>query len=162
MLVGGIDGHRSDLSSMVMLKDNHIWSSGSITKAIQQTRSVSGFSLLIDVEVQTEQEADEAIEAGADIIMLDNMESQELLDVAKRLKERWVGKRRFLLETSGGIEEYNLRSRAMDRKSDMPKTLFSDKTSGPAIDIVSTSAVHQSVQHIDFSLKIQIPKRTQS
>jgi len=145
MLVGGIDGHRTDLSSMVMLKDNHIWSSGSITKAIQQTRSVSGFSLLIDVEVQSEQEADEAIEAGADIIMLDNMEGQELLDVAKRLKERWVGKRKFLLETSGGIEENNLRSRAVN-----------------PIDIVSTSAVHQGVQHVDFSLKIQIPKLTQS
>ena len=126
MLVGKIDGHRTDLSSMVMLKDNHIWSSGSITKAIQQTRSVSGFSLLIDVEVQSEQEADEAIEAGADIIMLDNMEGQELLDVAKRLKERWVGKRKFLLETSGGIEENNLRSRAVNRESDLTGIPFSD------------------------------------
>jgi len=141
MLVGGIDGHRTDLSSMVMLKDNHIWSSGSITKAIQQTRSVSGFSLLIDVEVQSESEADEAIAAGADIVMLDNIEGQMLLDVAQGLKERWAGKRKFLLETSGGIDESNLRSRAVN-----------------PIDILSTSAVHQSVQHIDFSLKIQKPK----
>lgn len=116
MLVGGIDGHRTDLSSMVMLKDNHIWSSGSITRAIQATRAVSGFSLLIDVEVQNEAEADEAIEAGADVIMLDNMEGQELLDVATRLKERWAGKKRFLLETSGGIELHNLASRAVNRK----------------------------------------------
>jgi nicotinate-nucleotide pyrophosphorylase (carboxylating) len=115
MLVGGIDGHRSDLSSMVMLKDNHIWSSGSITRAITQTRSISGFSLLIDVEVQTEAEADEAIEAGADIIMLDNMEGQTLLDVSTNLKQRWAGKRRFLLETSGGIDEHNLRERAINR-----------------------------------------------
>jgi len=143
MLVGGIDGHRTNLSSMVMLKDNHIWSSGSITKAIEQTRSVSGFTLLIDVEVQSEAEADEAIGAGADIVMLDNIEGQELLDVAKRLKERWSGKRKFLLETSGGIEEGNLTSRAVN-----------------PIDILSTSAVHQTVQHIDYSLKIQIPKNT--
>jgi len=142
MLVGGIDGHRTDLSSMVMLKDNHIWSSGSITKAIQQTRSVSGFSLLVDVEVQSETEADEAIAAGADIVMLDNIEGQELLDVAMRLKERWGGSKRFLLETSGGIEEANLRSRAVN-----------------PIDILSTSAVHQTVQHIDYSLKIQMPKK---
>jgi len=141
MLVGGIDGHRTDLSSMVMLKDNHIWSSGSITKAIEKTRSVSGFSLLIDVEVQSESEADEAIAAGADIVMLDNIEGQLLLDVAQRLKERWTGKRKFLIETSGGIEESNLRNRAVN-----------------PIDILSTSAVHQSVQHIDFSLKIQKPE----
>lgn len=117
MLVGGIDGHRTDLSSMVMLKDNHIWSCGSITRAIELTRKVSGFSLLIDVEVQNEAEADEAIEAGADVVMLDNMEGQELLDVAKRLKERWSGTRKFLLETSGGIEEHNLANRAVNRKS---------------------------------------------
>jgi len=141
MLVGGIDGHRTDLSSMVMLKDNHIWSSGSITKAIEQTRSVSGFSLLIDVEVRSESEADEAIAAGADVVMLDNIEGRVLLDLAQRLKERWGAKRKFLLETSGGIEEGNLRSRAVN-----------------PIDILSTSAVHQSVQHIDFSLKIQKPK----
>lgn len=116
MLVGGIDGHRTDLSSMVMLKDNHIWSCGSVKRAVELTRAVSGFSLLIDVEVQSEAEADEAIEAGADIIMLDNLEGQELLDVAKRLKDRWAGKRRFLLETSGGIEEHNLAERAVNRK----------------------------------------------
>lgn len=116
MLVGGIDGHRTDLSSMVMLKDNHIWSSGSITRAISQTRAISGFTLLLDVEVQTEAEADEAIEAGADVIMLDNMEGRELVDVAQRLKERWSGKRKFLLETSGGIEEHNLTERAVNRE----------------------------------------------
>ncbi|KAF5333632.1 hypothetical protein D9611_002565 [Ephemerocybe angulata] len=138
MLVGGIDPHRHDLSSMIMLKDNHIWSSGSITKAIEQARSVGGFSLLLDVEVRTEAEADEAIEAGADIIMLDNMEGQDLLNAARNLKERWGGKRKFLLESSGGITEENLQERAINE-----------------IDIFSTSAVHQSVPHIDYSLKIQ-------
>ena len=73
MLVGGIDPHRYDLSSMVMLKDNHIWSKGSITAAIQAARSVCGFSLRIDVEVRDEKEAIEAIKAGADVIMLDNV-----------------------------------------------------------------------------------------
>ncbi|KAF8320849.1 nicotinate-nucleotide diphosphorylase [Clavulina sp. PMI_390] len=141
MLVGGIDAHRHDLSSMVMLKDNHVWSTGSITKAITLTRQVSGFSLRIEVEVQNEAEADEAIEAGADIVMLDNIEGSELLDVAARLKKRWVGRRHFLLETSGGIEEHNLAQRAVN-----------------PLDILSTSAVHQGVPHIDFSLKIQIPK----
>jgi len=141
MLVGGIDTHRHDLSSMIMLKDNHIWSSGSITAAIRQARSVGGFSLLIDVEVRTEAEADEAIDAGADIIMLDNIEGYELLSVAQRLKEKWKGQRKFLFETSGNITEANLQERAIND-----------------IDILSTSVVHQSVQHIDFSLKIQMSK----
>ncbi|KAF8640086.1 hypothetical protein AX17_001326 [Amanita inopinata Kibby_2008] len=140
MLVGGIDPHRHDLSSMIMLKDNHVWSSGSITSAIQQARSVGGFSLLLDVEVQSEAEADEAIDAGADIIMLDNMQGEELVLVARRLKEKWKGKRNFLFETSGNITEGNLKERAINE-----------------VDIVSTSAVHQSVQHVDFSLKIQKP-----
>ncbi|KAF9491354.1 nicotinate-nucleotide diphosphorylase [Pleurotus eryngii] len=140
MLVGGIDPHRHDLSGMIMLKDNHIWSSGSITAAIRQARAVGGFTLLLDVEVRNEVEADEAIDAGADIIMLDNMEGDELVDVARRLREKWNGKRKFLFESSGNITELNLQERAINE-----------------IDILSTSAVHQSVQHIDFSLKIQMP-----
>lgn len=114
MLVGGIDTHRHDLSSMIMLKDNHIWSHGSITAAIQQARVVGGFSLLLDVEVQSEAEADEAIDAGADVVMLDNIEGNELLSVARRLKEKWSGKRKFLFETSGNITEANLQERAIN------------------------------------------------
>jgi nicotinate-nucleotide pyrophosphorylase (carboxylating) len=141
MIVGGIDPHRHDLSSMIMLKDNHIWSAGSITAAIQEARSVGGFSILLDVEVGSEAEANEAIDAGADIVMLDNIEGEELVSVARKLKETWAGKRKFLLESSGNITENNLQERAINE-----------------IDILSTSAVHQSVQHIDFSLKIQVPK----
>lgn len=114
MLVGGIDTHRHDLSSMIMLKDNHIWSHGSITAAIQQARAVGGFSLLLDVEVQSEAEADEAIDAGADVVMLDNIGGNELLSVARRLKEKWSGKRKFLFETSGNITEANLQERAIN------------------------------------------------
>lgn len=137
MLVGGIDPHRHDLSSMIMLKDNHIWSSGSrnlfyffpfkknssaligsITAAIQQARQVGGFSLLLDVEVGSETEADEAIEAGADVIMLDNMEGNELVSVARTLKDKWRGQRKFLFESSGNITEANLRERAINGKLD--------------------------------------------
>ncbi|KLO19796.1 nicotinate-nucleotide diphosphorylase [Schizopora paradoxa] len=139
MIVGGIDPHRHDLSSMIMLKDNHVWSSGSITSAIQQARLVGGFSLLLDVEVRSESEADEAIDAGADIVMLDNMEGEELVSAARRLKEKWTESRKFKFESSGNITEDNLEERAVE-----------------GIDILSTSAVHQSVQHIDFSLKIQM------
>ena len=126
MLVGGVDPHRHDLSSMVMLKDNHIWATGSITTAIQSVRRVAGFSLLINVECQNLEEAQEAIEAGGNIIMLDNLVGEELHATAKRLKDDWRGKREFLIETSGGITEEGVEGRI-----------------GPDIDILSTSAVHQ-------------------
>ena len=91
---------------------------GSITAAIQQARQVGGFSLLLDVEVGSEVEADEAIEAGADVIMLDNMEGNELVSVARILKDKWSGRRKFLIESSGNITEVNLRERAINGKLD--------------------------------------------
>jgi len=80
---------------------------------------VGGFTLLLDVEVRSEAEANEAIEAGADIVMLDNMEGEELVRVARRLKETWQGRRKFLLETSGSITETNLRERAINGESSL-------------------------------------------
>lgn len=111
MLVGGADGHRMDLSSMIMLKDNHVWSRGSIKDAVAAAKAVGGFSLKVEVEVQSEAEADEAIEAGADVVMLDNFTGEGVKVAAKSLKQRWDGKRHFLVEVSGGVtldnaEEY--------------------------------------------------------
>ncbi|WVR05728.1 nicotinate-nucleotide diphosphorylase (carboxylating) [Kwoniella sp. DSM 27419] len=143
MMVGGVDPHRHDLSSMVMLKDNHIWATGSIAAAVQTVRRVAGFSLLVNVECQNYDEADEAIAAGANIVMLDNLVGEDLHGAAKKLKDKWRGKgREFLIETSGGIVEGSLQGRI-----------------GPDIDILSTSAVHQSCPHVDFSLKIQPKKK---
>jgi len=155
MLVGGIDGHRHDLSSMIMLKDNHIWAKGSITNAVKAARAVGGFALKIEVEVQTEADADEAIEAGADIVMLDNFDGDGLKVAAKSLKDRWRGKRNVLLESSGGLTESNVKeyiNNGMWEHSfiaDITLLILSD------IDIISTSAVHQGVSHVDFSLKIE-------
>lgn len=108
LLAGGADPHRMDLSSMVMLKDNHVWSRGSITDAVKAARSVAGFSLKIEVEARSEAEADEAIAAGADVVMLDNFSPDEVRLAAKSLKDRWRGKRSFLLETSGGLSIDNI------------------------------------------------------
>jgi nicotinate-nucleotide pyrophosphorylase (carboxylating) len=112
---------------------------------------------LLDVEVRTEAEADEAISAGADVIMLDNIQGDELISVARRLKEKWRGQRKFLFEASGNITEENLSERAVDGTTAF--LIVSDNVHGlaPEIDILSTSAVHQSVPHIDYSLKIQMP-----
>lgn len=114
MVVGGVDMHRYDLSSMVMLKDNHIWATGSITNAVQKARSVAGFSQRIDVEVQSYDEAVEAIKAGADVVMLDNLTGDALVQCAQRLKTELhasrgvAGGRSFLLESSGGIDIDNV------------------------------------------------------
>ncbi|KAI5842481.1 Quinolinate phosphoribosyl transferase [Morchella snyderi] len=137
MLVGGVDQHRYDLSSMIMLKDNHVWSKGSITQAVAAARSAGGFALKIEVEVQSEAEADEAIAAGADIVMLDNFSGEGLQVAARSIKSRWQGKRDVLLECSGGLTEENVQAYCCND-----------------IDIMSTSSIHQSTQHVDFSLKI--------
>jgi nicotinate-nucleotide pyrophosphorylase (carboxylating) len=108
MLVGGADCHRMDLSAMIMLKDNHVWSRGSITDAVAAAKAVGGFSMKVEVEVQSEQEADEAIGAGADVVMLDNFTGDGVKVAARALKDRWAGKRSFLLEVSGGLRSDNV------------------------------------------------------
>ncbi|TGZ84386.1 nicotinate-nucleotide diphosphorylase [Ascodesmis nigricans] len=135
MLVGGADPHRYDLSAMVMLKDNHVWSTGSISNAVAEAKRVGGFAVKVEVEVRSEEEAIEAIEAGAEVVMLDNFKGDELRKVARSLKEKY-GKR-VLLECSGGLTVQNVGEFICDD-----------------LDIISTSAIHQSTQHIDFSLKI--------
>lgn len=108
MIVAGVDGHRHDLSSMIMLKDNHIWAKGSITKVVKAAKSVGGFAMKIEVEVQSEDGADEAIAAGADIIMLDNFDGDRLKIAARNIRQRWAGKKQFLLECSGGLTSENV------------------------------------------------------
>ncbi|RYP02463.1 hypothetical protein DL764_005790 [Monosporascus ibericus] len=143
MLVGGADTHRMDLSSMIMLKDNHVWSRGSITEAVQTAKMVGGFALKVEVEVQNEEEADEAIAAGADVVMLDNFTGEGVKIAAKSLREKWKGKREFLIEVSGGLREDNVFNYANND-----------------IDIISTSSIHQGTPHVDFSLKINQEQAT--
>lgn len=138
MIIGGCDPHRYDLSNMIMLKDNHIWSVGSITKAVESARKVGGFSVKIEVEVQSEAEANEAIEAGADIIMLDNFTGEGLKIAAQSIRDKWNNSNKaFLLECSGGLTLENI------------GTYLSN-----TIDIYSTSSIHQGTAIADFSLKI--------
>ena len=138
MLIGGCDPHRQDLSTMTMLKDNHIWaSSNSITLAVHAAKAAGGFSIKVEVECQYEGEAAEAIEAGADVVMLDNFTGEEVKVVAKRLKDRFGREGRFLIEVSGGLTEENVEG-----------FVCAD------VDVISTSSIHQGVKHVDFSLKI--------
>jgi nicotinate-nucleotide pyrophosphorylase (carboxylating) len=153
MIIGGVDGHRHDLSSMTMLKDNHIWAKGSITKAVEAAKAAGGFALKVEVEVDSEAGADEAIAARADIIMLDNFSGEGLKIAARNIRERWAGKREFLLECSGGLTLENV---AAYINNGMYDRISSRSTLTPDtdIDIISTSSIHQGVPHVDFSLKI--------
>merc|ERR1711879_7095 len=107
MLVGGADTHRMDLSSMIMLKDNHIWSAGNITKAVHKAKSVGGFSIKIEVECGSKADAEEAIKAGADIVMLDNFKPEALHKASAELKKAYP---HVLIEGSGGITESSIES----------------------------------------------------
>lgn len=138
MLVAGCDPHRHDLSTMIMLKDNHIWSvGGSIAMAVATARAAGGFTLKIEVECQSAAEANEAIDAGADIVMLDNFPADRVPDVVRNLHQRWDGERTFLIELSGGITEDLLA-----------------KWGGGGVDVISTSSIHQGAATVDFSLKL--------
>ncbi|KAK2747313.1 hypothetical protein FQN57_002211 [Myotisia sp. PD_48] len=160
ILVGGADPHRHDLSSMTMLKDNHVWScyneqnehtadntlvtiAQAIPSAVQAARAAGGFSTKIEVECRSVEEAHSAIAAGADIIMLDNFTADGVRDAAKLLKSEWAvkGKPRgsFLIEVSGGLNETNAVGFVCDD-----------------VDILSTSSIHQGVGIIDFSLKVSV------
>jgi len=135
ILVGGCDAHRMDLSSMIMLKDNHIWSSENITNAVKKAKEVGGFSLKIEVECRDINEAEEAIVAGADVIMLDNYSPKKLKEESKTIKFKYP---HILLEASGGVT------------LDTLPEYFCD-----SIDIISMGALTQSVPHVDFSLKVK-------
>lgn len=139
---------------MTMLKDNHIWArNGDITNAVHAAKSAGGFSVKVEVECQSEEEAAEAVRAGADVVMLDNFKPGEDLRAAvQRLKGRFSGepmdegekgqqvreaKREFLIEISGGLTEENVSGYVVE-----------------GVDIISTSSIHQGVKHVDFSLKV--------
>jgi len=134
VLVGGCDSHRYDLSSMIMLKDNHVWSTGSIRNAVQKAKAAGGFALKIEVECRDLAEADEALIAGADIVMLDNFGSEKGKEGAAIVKSKFP---HALVELSGGVTLDNLAS------------FFS-----PHVDVISMGSLTQGVPHIDFSLKI--------
>ncbi|XP_070571890.1 nicotinate-nucleotide pyrophosphorylase [carboxylating]-like [Ptychodera flava] len=135
LLVGGMSTHRYDLSSMIMLKDNHIWTAGNITQAVQDAKKVGGFSTKIEVECRSIAEATEAAAAGSDVIMLDNFEPQALHEAAGQLKDKFP---HVVIEASGGITEDTLLSYL-----------------GPNVDVVSLSRATQGYQTVDFSFKIK-------
>lgn len=104
--IGGAYNHRNGLYDAIMLKDNHIAFAGSITKAVQIAREKIGHTIKIEVEIETKAQLDEAIAAGADIIMFDNRSPEEIRE--------WlpVVPPHIATEASGGITLHNLNTYA--------------------------------------------------
>ena len=134
LVIGGADTHRMDLSSMVMLKDNHIASAGNITQAIERARNIASVWYNIEVECKSFQQAEEAILGGADIVMLDNFTSEAAKKTAQELKEKYP---QAIIEISGGITKNTI------------EEFFS-----PFIDIISMGNLTTKYNPVDFSLKI--------
>lgn len=129
---GGGHNHRYNLSDAAMLKDNHIDAGGGITKTVNTLRGKIGHTVKIEVETRTLDEVKEAVEAGADIIMLDNMSLDEMKEAV-----RLIGGK-ALTEASGNV------------------TLDNIKTVAEAgVDIISMGAITHSVKAFDISMKIR-------
>ena len=135
--IGGGDTHRMDLSSMVLIKDNHINLCGSVSEAVKRAKTASSITTKIEVEVRSLAEALEAAEAGADIIMLDNVPAEGVKEVVEELKRRGL-RNRVLLEASGGINQTNLLDYAQ-----------------AGVDIISMGSLTLSPKPIDISLEVE-------
>ncbi len=130
--VGGGKNHRFNLSDGAMLKDNHIDAAGGIPQAVAAIRRKLGHMVKLEVETRNLDEVQQALEAGADIIMLDNMDCPTMAEAVR------MAGGRVLLEASGGIREDTLRAVAQT-----------------GVDIISIGALTHSVQALDISMKIQ-------
>ena len=135
VMVGGGKNHRYNLSDAAMLKDNHIDAFGGIIPAVRALRARVGHLLKIEVEVRNFEELDQALEAKADVIMLDNMNCEQMAEAV-----RHVGGR-ARLEASGNI--------TLDNLAEVAKT---------GVDIISLGALTHSVKAFDISLKIKTDK----
>ena len=128
--VGGGCNHRYNLSDGVLLKDNHIGAAGSVTKAVQMAKAYAPFVRKIEIEVETLEQVREAVEAGADIIMLDNMTPEVMRQAVELIDGR------AQTECSGNITKENIQ-----------------KIREIGVDFVSSGALTHSAPILDISMK---------
>lgn len=136
VLCGGGYNHRFGLFDGILIKDNHIIAAGGISKAIERVRLSAPSSLEIEVEVKDFKQLDEALTAGPDIIMLDNMSAVEMKEAVKIIRKRKGNS--CLIEASGNINPGNL--------EEICKT---------GIDIISVGAITHSAPAADFSMEFE-------
>jgi nicotinate-nucleotide pyrophosphorylase (carboxylating) len=134
--VGGGHNHRFGLFDGVLIKDNHIKIAGGITPAIKAARRGSPHTARIEVEVEDLAGVNEALAAGAEVIMLDNMSPAEMREAVNMIAGR------ALVEASGGVTEDNIRAVAE-----------------AGVDLISVGALTHSVKALDISLDLKVIKR---
>ncbi len=127
---GGASNHRMNLADGILIKDNHIKAAGSITAAVNMVREHAPRMLKVEVETETLDDVREALDAGADIIMLDNMDIPTMKEAV-----RIVGGK-ALAEASGNMDQRDIREVAMT-----------------GVDMISVGALSHSVRALDISLK---------
>ena len=129
---GGGRNHRFNLSDGAMLKDNHIDACGGIIPAVELLRSKLGHMVKIEVETRNFEEVKQAVQAGADVIMLDNMNCEQMAEAVKIIDGK------ALTEASGNITLENI--------AEVAKT---------GVDIISLGALTHSVKAFDISMKMK-------
>jgi len=129
--VGGGQNHRFTLSDFVLIKDNHLAAAGGVRQAVAAVRKNSPHTLKVEVEVETEEQVREALAAGVDIIMLDNMAPEKMAAMVKLINGR------ALVEASGKITAGNIRAVA-----------------ATGVDIISVGGLTHSVKALDISLEV--------
>lgn len=131
--MGGGMNHRIGLYDAALVKDNHIAASGSIAGAVEKIRGQAPFMVRIEVECTNLKEVQEALDAGAEVIMLDNMPTKEMTEAVGLVKRRaWV-------EASGGI--------TIDTVREVAET---------GVDFISVGALTHSAPALDFNMKIAL------
>lgn len=128
--VGGATNHRYNLSDGVLLKDNHIGAAGSVTKAIEMAKAYAPFVRKIEIETETLEQVKEALDAGADIIMLDNMDNDTMRKAVEMIGDK------AQTECSGNVTKERLKEIAEI-----------------GVDFVSCGALTHSAMIMDVSLK---------
>lgn len=128
--IGGGCNHRYNLSDGVLLKDNHIGAAGSVARAVAMAKEYAPFVRKIEIEVETMEQVKEAVEAGADIIMLDNMTPEMMKEAVELIADR------AQTECSGNITKENIA-----------------KILETGVDFVSSGALTHSAPILDISMK---------
>ena len=128
--IGGGCNHRYNLSDGVLLKDNHIGAAGSVKKAVEMAKDYAPFVRKIEVEVENLEMVKEAVEAGADIIMLDNMSTEEMQEAIKIIDGRAE------TECSGNVTKENI-----------------GRLTALGVDYISSGALTHSAPILDISMK---------
>ncbi len=136
--VGGGDPHRYALDDMVLIKNNHLSVVGGVRQAVRSAKATVSFSKKVSCEVRTLQEALDAIDAGADILLLDNFLPRDLKTVCDTLKQRGL-RDRVILEASGGIDVSNAAEFA-----------------ATGVDVLSSGALTHSYKSSDFNMSISM------